>query len=318
EDSKQELADSTKKSADEHQQLEQSLEDSKQELADSTKKSADEHQQLEQSLEDSKQELADSAKKSADEHQQLEKSLEDSKQELANSTKKLTDERQQLEQDLEASKQELVTVVEKVKAEQQKYQQLEKSVEESKQESASFTNQLNTEQKKCQKLEDSLDNARKKMSELLQQSEKSKSSQFQPEKMYSIKSINNGNFLDIPKGSAKNNTPIGQDAWNGGKNQQWYFQPLGGNDSEYYYIFSAKTKKCLGVSSSDDKEGVLNQYQCYGTDNQKWKLIKISDSSFAIQCKQNDLMLEVSKKTTKIIQQKSSDNDSQYWELTEL
>ncbi|HHB92648.1 MAG TPA: hypothetical protein ENK59_05490, partial [Thioploca sp.] len=265
-----------------------------------------------------KQELADLAKKSNDERQQLEKSLEASKQELADLAKKSNDERQQLEKSLEASKQELATIVEKLNTEQQKYQQLEKSVEESKQESDSFSNQLNAEQKKCRKLEESLDNARKKMSELLQQSEKLKSSQLQPKKMYSIKSINNGNFLDIPKGSAKNNTPVGQDTWNGGKNQQWYFQPLGGNDSEYYYIFSAKTKKCLGISSSDNKEGVLNQYQCYGTDNQKWKLIKISDSSFAIQCKQNNLMLAVSKKTTKIIQQESSDNDSQYWELAEL
>ncbi|MDM8567801.1 RICIN domain-containing protein [Candidatus Halobeggiatoa sp. HSG11] len=334
EDSKQELTTVSENLTNEQQQrqqLEKSLEDSKQELTTASEKLTNEQQQrqqLEKSLESSKQELTTASENLANEQkqrQQLEQSLEDSKREMTTASENLANEqqqRQQLEQSLEKSKQELeeskrelATASESLTT---KHQQLEQSLEESKQESISLSKQLHDEQQQSKKLESSLETARKKMTELSQQFEDSKSNYFQSAKIYSIKSINNGKFLDVPKGSAKNNTPISQDDWNGGKNQQWYFQPLGGEDNEYYHIFSVKTKKCLGISTSDDKEGILNQYQCCGTDNQKWKLVTISENNFAIQCKQNDLMLEVSKKTTKIIQQKPHDDDSQQWELTEL
>jgi exonuclease VII large subunit len=220
----------------------------------------------------------------------------------------------------------------KLKAEQEKRQQLEQSLEESKSELAATLEKLNTEQQLHQQKEQSLEEMREQLKTSTPSSFNSKQATFslseedsdqpkrlQPIEIYSIKSVSNGKVLHIPQGSSKNNMPIIQDDWRNGQNQQWYFQPLGGIDKGYYYIFSVKSKKCLNVSKKSVEDNAeIHQYQCQGSDNQKWKLIPSSDESFTIQCKESGKLLTVSEKQNNIIQHSPDESDNQRWFLNEM
>ncbi len=242
--------------------------------------------------------------------------------------------RQQLEQSLESGKSELADQSEQLRVEQEKRQQLEQSLEDNKRELTATLAKLDNEQQLHQQKEQSLEEMREQLKTSTPSSFQANSKQtafslseedsdqpkrLQPIEIYSIKSVSNGKVLHIPQGSSKNNMPIIQDDWRNGRNQQWYFQPLGGIDKGYYYIFSVKSKKCLNVSKKSVEDNAeIHQYQCQGSDNQKWKLIPSSDESFTIQCKESGKLLTVLEKQNNIIQHSPDDSDNQRWFLNEI
>jgi len=74
--------------------------------------------------------------------------------------------------------------------------------------------------------------------------------------------------------------------------------------------------KCLKKSLEDNAE--IHQYQCQGSDNQKWKLVPSSEESFTIQCKQSGKLLTISDKQSNIVQHSSDESDNQRWFLNEI
>jgi hypothetical protein len=274
-------------------------------------------QQIEQSLKDTKH------KCHHEQQQLLEQSLEDTKRNwaaLSEKHRQAQKQHQQVKQTLEDIKHELTTTLEQQNREQQQHQQIEHSLENTKRKLAETLEQLNNEQQRCLKLEQFIGLKEIKWNESTQTEANSKHAiSLQPTKIYNIKSLSSGKVLHVAQGSLKDGMPISQDTWDGGQNQQWRFQALGGIDQDYYQIFSIRSNKCLNVSlSSKENFAPINQYQGYGGDNQKWKLIPVSEESFVIQCKHSGKVLTISE--DQICQDRlHNDNDNkQGWIITEI
>ncbi len=228
--------------------------------------------------------------------------------------------RQKAEQSLDKTQTELTATSEQLSLEQQQRQKAEQSLDKTQSELTALSEQYRNEQEQRLKLEQSLSETKDKLNSPPSEDSSEHAEQLQPTKAYSVKSLGNGKVLTIPRGTSKNNTPISQDTWHGGRNQQWRFQPLGGVDQGYYHIFSVKTNKCLDVPlNSMENDAEIHQYLCYGSDKQKWQLIPALEGSFVIQCKQSSLVLAAaSGKTGKIVQYTQRNSNSQRWILTEI
>jgi len=264
-----------------------------------------------------------------------EQSLQDGKGELDSLSEQYQQEQQarlKAEQSLQDSKGELDRLSEQLRQEQAQRLKAEQSLQDSQREVALISEQRHLEEEQRQKREQSLEETKSNLNELTaaansessqthahQESQKSQEfeEQIQPTTLYIIKSVSSGKCL---QGSSKNTTtPISQDIYRGGRNQQWHFQQLGGVDQGYYHIFSVRTQKCLDVSSkTKENKKDIYQHQCQGVDNQKWKLMPASDESFVIQCKQTGKVLTVSEETDKIIQEMPQNTDNQCWILAKM
>jgi len=79
-----------------------------------------------------------------------------------------------------------------------------------------------------------------------------------------------GQCLDVRSGSTANNAAVVQFTCNGGTNQQWRLQSVGGG---YYQVVARNSEKCLDVTSASTADGAaLIQYACGSGTNQQWSL----------------------------------------------
>jgi hypothetical protein len=83
---------------------------------------------------------------------------------------------------------------------------------------------------------------------------------------------NSGRVMDVIGASAAANAEVKQYAWNGGENQQWYFEDAGGG---YYQLVARHSGKCLDVSGSGTGDGAdIQQYACHSGTNQQWSRVQ--------------------------------------------
>jgi len=93
----------------------------------------------------------------------------------------------------------------------------------------------------------------------------------QPNGAYAIINRKNGNqVLDVTGVSYGDGAKVELWQWNGGANQQWYPQSLGGG---YYRFVARHSGKCLDVPGASSSSGLqLQQYSCNGTPAQSFLL----------------------------------------------
>jgi hypothetical protein len=86
---------------------------------------------------------------------------------------------------------------------------------------------------------------------------------------YRITNRNSGKVMDVINQSTSNNAEIKQWSYNGGGNQQWTFEDVGGG---YYRVVNVHSGKCLDVASGSTANGAnIIQYTCGGGSNQQWR-----------------------------------------------
>ncbi|GAB3656826.1 RICIN domain-containing protein [Glycomyces tarimensis] len=79
-----------------------------------------------------------------------------------------------------------------------------------------------------------------------------------------------GKCADVVNGSTADGAEIIQYTCNGGDNQRWQLQSVGGG---YYEIMSWRSGKCLDVSDASTANGAqVVQWPCNGGTNQQWQL----------------------------------------------
>jgi hypothetical protein len=88
---------------------------------------------------------------------------------------------------------------------------------------------------------------------------------------YRVTGRGSGKVLDVVSQSTADNAEIKQYTWNGGTNQQWAFEAVGGG---YYRIVNQFSGKCLDVAAASTADGAnIIQYACNGTTNQQWQMV---------------------------------------------
>lgn len=90
---------------------------------------------------------------------------------------------------------------------------------------------------------------------------------------YEVESVNSGLSLNVDGNSSSNGVPIVQWPYSGAANENWSLQPTGNG---YYNLVVESTSKCLDVTggpSSTEDGAALEQWDCWGGDNQAWQLV---------------------------------------------
>ncbi len=93
------------------------------------------------------------------------------------------------------------------------------------------------------------------------------------DRSYQVKSVNSSMSLGVDRNSDSNGAPIIQWPYLGFANEKWQLKPMGNG---YYTLVAASTGKCLDVRGgpSATGDGVdVQQWDCWGGDNQAWELV---------------------------------------------
>lgn len=107
---------------------------------------------------------------------------------------------------------------------------------------------------------------------------------------YRVTNRNSGKVMDVINQSTANNAEIKQWTWNGGANQKWQFQDVGGG---YFRIVSQHSGKCLDVASASTADGAnIIQYTCGTGSNQQWRWQAI-DSYYQLVARHSGKCLDV-------------------------
>ncbi|MEV4799222.1 RICIN domain-containing protein [Nonomuraea sp. NPDC049421] len=89
---------------------------------------------------------------------------------------------------------------------------------------------------------------------------------------YRITARHSGKVMDVVGASTADNAEVKQYPWNGGDNQRWQFQDLGGG---YFRLVSVNSGKCLDVASNSTADGAnVIQYTCGSGTNQQWQWVQ--------------------------------------------
>jgi hypothetical protein len=107
---------------------------------------------------------------------------------------------------------------------------------------------------------------------------------------YRITNRNSGKVIDVISSSTANNAEIKQWTWNGGNNQRWGFEDVGGG---YFRVVNVNSGKCLDVSSGSTADGAnIIQYTCGSGTNQQWQWAAIG-SFFQLKARHSGKCLDV-------------------------
>ncbi len=90
---------------------------------------------------------------------------------------------------------------------------------------------------------------------------------------YEVKSVNSSMSLNVDRDSRSNGAPIIQWPYSGAANEKWKLEPTG---SGYYKLIVESTGKCLDVTGGPSATGDdvrIEQWTCWGGDNQAWQLV---------------------------------------------
>ncbi len=91
--------------------------------------------------------------------------------------------------------------------------------------------------------------------------------------LYEVKSVNSGMSLNVNRDSSSNGSSIIQWPYSGTANEKWKLEPT---ENGYYKLVVESTGKCLDVTGgpSATSDGVrVEQWTCWGGDNQAWELV---------------------------------------------
>jgi hypothetical protein len=107
---------------------------------------------------------------------------------------------------------------------------------------------------------------------------------------YRVTSVNSGKAMDVVGSSTADGAEVKQYTWNGGGNQQWAFDDLGGG---YYRIVNRYSGKCLDVASASTADGAnIIQYTCGTGSNQQWRM-QTTGSYFQLVARHSGKCLDV-------------------------
>lgn len=90
---------------------------------------------------------------------------------------------------------------------------------------------------------------------------------------YEVQSVNSGMSLNVSGKSSSNGAPIVQWPYSGAANEKWKLQPT---QNGYYTLVVESTGKCLDVTGGPSATGNgvgIEQWTCWGGDNQTWQLV---------------------------------------------
>jgi len=111
-----------------------------------------------------------------------------------------------------------------------------------------------------------------------------------PTTYYRLTVRHSGKVMDVVSASTANNAEVKQWSWNGGGNQKWAFQDMGGG---YFRIVNLNSGKCLDVAGASTADGAnIIQYTCGGGTNQQWQWAPIG-SFFQIRARHSGKCLDV-------------------------
>jgi hypothetical protein len=111
-----------------------------------------------------------------------------------------------------------------------------------------------------------------------------------PTAHYRVTSVNSGKAMDVVGSSTADGAEVKQYTWNGGGNQQWAFEDIGGG---YYRIVNRYSGKCLDVASASTADGAnIIQYTCGTGTNQQWRM-QTTGSYFQLVARHSGKCLDV-------------------------
>ncbi len=139
-----------------------------------------------------------------------------------------------------------------------------------------------------------------------------------PATYYRLTARHSGKVMDVVGASTANNAEVKQYSWNGGANQKWRFEDVGGG---YYRLVSQNSGKCLDVASASTADGAnIIQYTCSSGTNQQWQWVSI-DGYHQLRARHSGKCLDVSGVSTAdgadIIQYTCGSGHNQQWTRTE-
>jgi hypothetical protein len=111
-----------------------------------------------------------------------------------------------------------------------------------------------------------------------------------PTTYYRLTARHSGKVMDVVGASTANSAEVKQWTWNGGGNQKWAFQDVGGG---YFRIVNLTSGKCLDVASASTADGAnIIQYTCGTGTNQQWQWVAIG-SYFQLRARHSGKCLDV-------------------------
>ncbi len=90
---------------------------------------------------------------------------------------------------------------------------------------------------------------------------------------YEVESVNSSMSLNVGGNSSSNGAPIIQWPYSGAADEKWKLEPTGNG---YYTLVVESTGKCLDVRGGPSATGngtLVQQWTCWGGDNQAWQLV---------------------------------------------
>ena len=124
-----------------------------------------------------------------------------------------------------------------------------------------------------------------------------------------------GKCADVRDGSTADRTPVIQWSCNGGTNQQWRFQDIGGG---YAQIVARHSNKCIDVSSGSTADGArLLQWPCGSGTNQQWQVQDAGGGFVRLVARHSGKCLEVISRSTsdgaELVQWACNGGTNQQW-----
>ena len=134
-----------------------------------------------------------------------------------------------------------------------------------------------------------------------------------------IRSVATGKGIGVP-GKGADLEAVQQYGAKDPKAKMWTFKSLSGADKGYYEIHLDGTEACLDVQggAKDDSSPII-VFRCAGVDNQKWRMIRLTNCTVLLEAKHSGKVLDVpggsSEDGVQLIQYARNDGTNQQWRL---
>jgi hypothetical protein len=124
-----------------------------------------------------------------------------------------------------------------------------------------------------------------------------------------------GKCADVRDSSTADRTPVVQWTCNGGTNQQWRIQDIGGG---YAQVIARHSNKCMDVSSASTSDGArVLQWPCGGGTNQQWQVQDAGGGFVRLVARHSGRCLDVLSRSTadgaELVQWSCNGGTNQQW-----
>jgi endoglucanase len=111
-----------------------------------------------------------------------------------------------------------------------------------------------------------------------------------PTTYYRVTARHSGKVMDVIGASTSDSAEVKQWTYNGGMNQKWAFQDVGGG---FFRLVNLNSGKCLDVSGASTADGAnIIQFSCGSGTNQQWQMVA-SGSFFQLKARHSGKCLDV-------------------------